>query len=1118
MTVASGERGGVNLATATGVFEVGEEGSWTLVEWWCPTATSVLRTMSRSTIRGRFLSGVALCWIVASPAVSSAQSRTSSAIRGRVVDQGGLPLVGATARVVHRDTGASRTALTNANGAFLVLLLAPGGPYDVEVDYIGFAAAGAEGLVLQVGETHVLDLVMREQALEIEGLDVSVERAAIFNRGQIGPATRLTEQTLSSMPIMSRDAMELAVLSPLVKRTESGGFSIAGQNDRYNSVLVDGLASKDQFGLTAAGVPGGQAGAKLIPIDAIAQYEVLIAPFDVRLSGFTGGVLNAVTRAGTNDWRLRIAGVRRDEVLIGDLVLPTGPVEASGVDRNLVAVSLGGPIKRDQGHFFVSGEFERRRQPPVGFNAGRDAASLVRISDESFGVVRGLFESLGVDPGSEAVYPLSQSLSNIFARSDWSFGNGDRVTIRNVFAQASNDESANRTGFLQYGLSSNGVSRNSTSNITSAQWFADFGALGANELDVTVQRSTDRSSPLVDWAQVEVDVPSSIDGQGYRRELRAGSNFFAQHNDLEQTNLRITNSLDLQRGDGVLTVGVSGSYNDIRHTYLPGANGEYRYASLQDFANNAPERYQRGELAAGVADAVRFDVLELGGFVQREIHAGKGLTMRFGLRLDAPFVFSRPASNIDIRTFFGYDTSNLPSGNLLLSPRWGFNWQSSGERLTQVRGGFGVFAGQVPYVWLANAFHHDGLRSVTKLCTGRVTDDPLQGNTAPPPGLQTLPDRCEHGEFQELRSVVVFSDDFRYPLDLKFSAGVDREISDRVSGSLTFLFSRAVNQVSVQDLNVDAGTGGFPSIGSDQRRYFSRLDPKQTQVLLVTNDGEDWGASLSAELRGGVGDRVQFQLGYAMARSWDRMSLVYADMHSNYGLNPVEFDPKAPPLRTSNFDRPHKIVGALFGHPFSSLPNTELSILYSGQSGLPFTFVYGGHDVNGDGYPGLGLASDRYNDAFYVPRSPSDGPYGIVSQFLLAAALRDFECLAEHKGEVLPRNACRAPWENQLDVRVAHSFDTRGVEVRLEADLINVLNIVNSNWGSVRRVPSVVPLVDACGRVPGCVPPVATWGGAVLPTRSDQGALRPAEPWNVVSPDSQWQMQFGLRLTFSQGH
>ena len=410
------------------------------------------------------------------PLPALAQSQTTSAIRGAAVRADGSAIAEALVRVRNDLTGTERTVLTDREGRFLLALLQPGGPYTLTISLIGFADGVEEEILLQVGESYLVEMVLEEQAVEVEGVTVRVDRGEIFNRNQVGPATLLNEQTLRSIPLPSRDIMDLTVLSPLVRTTESGGFSVAGQNDRYNSILVDGLLNKDAFGLTAGGIPGGQAGAKLLPIDAISQFEILVAPYDIRLSGFAGGVMNAITKTGTNQFQFRGFAVGRHDALMGDLTLPSGTAEASGIERTLLGLSAGGPIIRDKAHFFVAGEFERRSQPPSGYNLGRDSDALVGINPEALETFQTIFRSdLGVEPGLGGPYTLNQELANIFARVDWDFDGGNRLTVRHVFAHASNDESPNRSPFQPYELSSNAVFRSSTSNTTSAQFFTDFG-------------------------------------------------------------------------------------------------------------------------------------------------------------------------------------------------------------------------------------------------------------------------------------------------------------------------------------------------------------------------------------------------------------------------------------------------------------------------------------------------------------------------------------------------------------------------------------------------------------------------------------------------------------------
>jgi hypothetical protein len=371
----------------------------------------------------------------------------------------------------------------------------------------------------------------------------------------------------------------------------------------------------------------------------------------------------------------------------------------------------------------------------------------------------------------------------------------------------------------------------------------------------------------------------------------------------------------------------------------------------------------------------------------------------------------------------------------------------------------------------------------------------------------------------------VFEEGFKYPQDIKFSMGVDQEFSDDISGSLGFLYNRAVNQVALEEVNLDgpSNLGPLDGYGNFERKYFGRPSatgftpnrelPGYEQVLVARNESEDWAFAFTAEMRGKLTERVAFQTGYSFAKSYDRMSLVSADMISNFGFNPTNFDPNRSQVITSNFDRPHKIVLSIYGSPFPGLDDTQFSILYTGQSGLPFTYVYRG-DLNGDGYPGLGPAFDRTNDAIYVPEVATEVPGSFALWQLLGDALNNDECLMANVGKIMERNSCRAPWQNRLDLRVSHTVDALGAEIRLEGDLINVLNLMNRNCGNIESINPVVSLIEPLGRREGSNELVSGWAGSVLPFRGEDGGLKASDPWSIVTPDSQWQAQFGIRVTF----
>ncbi len=1060
-----------------------------------------------------------LLLLLAFPATLAAQSRSTSAIRGEVSLPGGAPAVGAEASLSDSTNGFTRTILVDSRGGFLFLAVPPGGPYTIDVRLIGFAPGRIRDLDLSVGEIRMVSLELAQTAIELEGITVQSDRADVFDRGRVGPATLLSAREIESLPLLSRNLSDLAALSPLVTRTESGGLSVAGQNERYNSILIDGQWAKDPFGLTPGGVPGGQAGAKLLPIDAVAQYEVLVAPYDVRLSGFTGGVMNAVTRRGGNSVEGAGSFAHRNPGLGGPLKLATGDVaEGSEVERSVFSFRLGGPIVRDRVHYFLAAEIESQRRPPQGFSLGREPAALIGLAEaDARRAGEAIGDFIGEQPGELGVVDLDRTLTNVFARIDWRLSETSLLVARNIFASAQDEDGPNRLGFDPYGFSSNSVGRQGRTNAVSLELTSAIGARASNELALLFQTNSDQTTPRSAQPQVDVNVLSSVDGVAVSRDVRAGARLTAQDSRLSQYQLRLTDNVSLVKDRTTFTLGVSGALYGFDQRFLPGALGEFRFRSVAAVEAGTPDLFSWTSLQEGEPESVDFSVAELGILAQSELDAGKGLTLRFGVRMDVPYVLADPVRNWDVLNFFGWDTGRLPSGNALFSPRWSFNWQGDGERRTQVRGGAGLFSGQIPFVWLADALQQNGRRSVVNVC---------RGADAPTWTGQT-PTSCRFGAPEEIRNVTVFSSDFRYPQDFRISLGFDREISDDASFSLGLLYNRALNQLVLSELNLGTpdAVGPVREFGGTDRTYHGRAIPSGFtpvrenadfgQVILASNESEDWAAAVTAEAQGRVG-RVSLRAGYTWSTSKDRMSLVSTDMISNFGFTPVETHPNRQPLTSSNFERPHKVVISAVTKLFGANGPT-VSLLYLGQSGAPFSYVYGG-DLNGDGYPGFGPAFERTNDLFFVPDPSSQLQSGFATQALLTGAVADFDCLASQVGQILKRNSCRSPWQSSLDLRVAQEVQTGVGTLRLELDAVNVLNLLNSNWGRVETVRAVVPIVDFAGRAESLneIRPLAVrWAGGSV--RGAEGQLRPVEPWTPAPARSQWQIQLGARFSFGGG-
>ena len=1055
-----------------------------------------------------------------------AQGVTTAALRGRVVDAQGDPVPDARVSLEHRPSGFVTRATTDRDGRYYLPNLRPGDEYSLTVSRLGFTTVTRDGLSVRIGQVVVANVVVRTEALPVPELEVTVRGDPVFDPSRIGITTRFDERTLESLPTLSRNFVDFVKLSPHVRSSETG-ISVAGSNVFFNNVQVDGALNQDVFGLSPNGVAGGRANGRIIPLDAIEQLEVLVSPYDVRQSGFTGGVLNAVTKSGTNELAGSAFAFFRDEALIGDLVVDDVPRRPDEFTNLYAGFTLGGPIAVDRAHFFLAGEWEKLRKPPDGFHVGESDPLRTGLNPDSVARFEEILRGRGADPGLASSYTLDNTIANVFGRVDWMLSDRHKAVFRYSFATADDDVPANRLPGDAYEMSNVGTRIETQSHSAVARLFSTITDRLSNELFANVQFSDDVERALVDYPRVEVRMAGALGGADQvTRRLRAGSNLFGDSK-LEQSIVEISDNLRYAAGSHQLLGGASLRRFGIRRSFLPVARGAYRFASLANFEANSPESYDVTVPLREDAAVADFSVVELAAYLQDEWRLSDRLNIRFGVRVDAPFIPGNPTDNPAIEEDFGIRTSELPSGNLLISPRAGFNWRLSPDGGTQIRGGAGLFTGRPAFAWLANAFQNTGLDAVSVLC--EAARAPAFDPTAPSPTTCSDGSGPEGGE----RTVNVYDSGFRFPQDFRTSLAIDQRLPFGFLGSLSWVYSKAVHQVVLRDLNgginfsplsiANGFTDGFgyvfrqafgkPTVqGFDPIRLSDRFGP----VLEIGNGSESFAYGVSAELAKSTDD-FALRAGYSFTRSGDTQSLITLDANTNFGFNPIESHPNSPKRQPSLFDRPHKVVASATARILDHLGGTEITLLYIGQSGAPYSYVYEG-DVNGDGFPGPGRATDLNNDLIYVPELISEFP-GFIGSAISFQTLVDLEeCLQDNVVRILFRNGCRTPWSNELDLRLSQTIRAGGARVQVVFDMLNLLNLLNDDWGLVHTVNPIVPMlrVDRAGAndptrtEPGILRAFYTGPRA----RAGDGSLKAALPTVPSVPNSQWQAQLGVRVTF----
>jgi len=583
-------------------------------------------------------------------------------------------------------------------------------------------------------------------------------------------------------------------------------------------------------------------------------------------------------------------------------------------------------------------------------------------------------------------------------------------------------------------------------------------------------------------------VPQIMVQDGLNRYIAAGGERFSHANALDQDIYELTANYTMALGNHRLTIGTHNEFFSFVNVFFEGSLGVWTFNNVADLeaATPAPSRYLRNlELRPGGATA-DFGVRQFGGYLQDQWNPTERLALTAGLRFDVPFS-DKPVTNAALAADpnFGFDTGNFPSGNLLVSPRVGFNYDLNGDNSTVIRGGAGIFSGRPPYVWIANAFTTTGGERVTITCTGAgvpaFTVDP-----------DNQPGSCANAGVPQPPAATVnfIPADFRFQQALKFSLGLDHRLPWSMVGTVDFLHTRARNQLYFNDANRVPG-----AVNAEGRQLYTRVSTAFNQVVVHENRNADRATQLTLQLQKSFSDGMSFSAAYTRSKSEDLFTLGSSIATSNLANTTLDGTLADRNLRPSALDVPHKLqIAGTANLPFGLIG----SVIYVGRSGNPYAYTVSGTDVNGDGI--------STNDLFYVPTDASDITLANPADFArLDAFIEGEECLASQRGQIMERNSCRNPWQSFINVRLGKNIRTfRTQRMEITADVFNFLNLINGDWGLVRQTNTFEqrPLISHSG--PDAVNNRPQY---TLPTNL------PSREQVQVTP-SRWRIQLGARYAW----
>ena len=471
------------------------------------------------------------------------QGSTSSSLSGMVIDADGAELPAATVLALHESSGITKGTTTRLDGRYNIPNLRVGGPYTVTVKYLGFEDVVYNDVYLSLGKDRIINTTMRESSVELGVIEIVA--GGILGSERSGAETTIGSEEIRTIPTINRQIEDFVRLTPQANVTGQG-ISIANTNNRYNSIFIDGAVNNDVFGLADSGTNGGQTGISPISPDAIEEFQVVVAPYDVTIGGFTGGGINAVTKSGSNNLNGSLYWLHKNQNLVGKT--PTYfPIEDADRERvadfsaNTYGITVGGPLIKNKAFFFVNAELQRDETPVPfsidNYTGDSDAEDLDNLISR--------LNELDHDPGAFGDKADELQGEKVLVRLDFNLNESNTLTARHSYTKGT-QINVNGSNSSTINFENNGVLFPSTTNSTAIELNTIFNNEMSNNLIVGFTSVVDDRDPLgteFPWVRIN-------DGDG---TIFFGSEQFSTANQLDQKIFTLTDNLKLFKGKNTFT-------------------------------------------------------------------------------------------------------------------------------------------------------------------------------------------------------------------------------------------------------------------------------------------------------------------------------------------------------------------------------------------------------------------------------------------------------------------------------------------------------------------------------------------------------------------------------------
>ncbi|CAH9061422.1 hypothetical protein PSECIP111854_02808 [Pseudoalteromonas sp. CIP111854] len=1017
-------------------------------------------------------------------------NETSSSIKGQITGPQGNPAVGTKITILHTPTGSVKVVDVNDAGYFNAKGLRVGGPYQITVDSNKFEDQRLENVQLSLGEAYPVN-VQLNTLQDVEQIVVT-GRAISQMSGGTGPAATFTLDDLQSAPAINRDLKDIVRADPRVYVDESrGAIQCGGGNPRFNSLTVDGVRMNDDFGLNSNGYPTIRAP---FSFDSIDQVAVELAPFDVMYGGFTSCNINAVTKSGSNELHGGVFFDYTNDSLRGDKIegedVPTGDYT-----EKRYGFDVGMPLIKDTLFLFTSYE-KLEGVEQFDYNAlGRvTQAELDRIID----ITKNKYN---YDPGT---LPPSMPVEDekILVKLDWNINDDHRATFvynfNDGFALSQSDESSGQLPLSNH-FYKRGAEFTTIVGSVYSDWSSDFSTevrVSKSDLDFT-QAAIDAASGFGEF-QITTDDDATV---------YIGPDDSRHANDLDWDNLAIKLAGTYYLDQHTITAGYEYTDLNVFNLFMQHTQGEFRFDSIDDYEAGKVDRVYYNN-AAGTNNqndvAATFSYQMHTFYVQDEYSfTDIDATLLFGLRYDRYASDDSPTYNANFHKRYGFANTKNMDGIDLLQPRVGFNWFV--DEALELRGGFGLYSGGNPNVWISNSYSNDGVTQVgVRDGFENLFDTPLTNFDGGTPGydipLELYNKVGEQAVGAGDGDANAIDPNFEIPSEWKYSLGATYTTQNDYVFSADWLYTKKKDSALIRDVALREA-GYSPLDGRVVLTNVDSEDKRDHEYVLGNVNGKDGESQIiSLAMQKAFDNGIDLTLSYAYTDSKDINPMTSSTAGSNYG-NIAVSNPMAPSLATSDYEVPHRFTLQLgYKTEFFDGYQTRFNLFGQASKGQPYSYLFSRSDR--DVYGDVSWNS-RGRQLLYVPLKND-----AMVEFASAEDEKAFNDFVEsnnlERGAITARNSQNADWFVKFDFRVSQELPGFMPEHKGEVFFVidNLTNLLNDDWGVLRKGNFVgnhvikVAKNEETGKF----------------TYSD--FISSAAEQSLERGPSVWKMRFGVRYTF----